>query len=233
VEADLTIANVGGQSTGFLGGWGLRICPSHCGDGLLNPREGCDDGNTTPGDGCSAACQLENCQTLTRVTLRASHLQPPGGDDTLKLSGRVQRPFPIRPPVDPETTGLHLRILDVNGGVVLDAPLTAGAYVAGRGWRHNAGRTKWTFAAADGIQGITRLTLSDRSLKVPGEIHLKVYGRRGSFAVGPEQLPLDVTVAINPAGNVRARRFPVTRPARRTWQRERYDAVGSLHSSSA
>jgi len=167
---------------------------------LLNPGEGRDDGNTTPGDGCSAGCQLENCQTLTRVTLRAARLQPPAGDDTLKLKGRVQLPFPIRPAIDPETSGLHLRILDVNGGVVVDAPLPAGSYFAGRGWRHNAGRTRWTFAAADGIQGITRLTVSDRSLKVPGEIDLEVSGRRGSFAVAPEQLPLGVTFSINPAG---------------------------------
>jgi cysteine-rich repeat protein len=148
--------------TGIFPLW-LWVDPLVCGDGRKVGLESCDDGNTVSGDGCSSTCELENAEAEpnddpSRATPWAAGEWIRGSlgegdvdlyrftvpDDTqaqveLSLGGLDDWCIPPGPGED----FVRLRLLDENGGLLVESPAMGRGYCPQLSFRPVAGRTHY------------------------------------------------------------------------------------------
>jgi uncharacterized delta-60 repeat protein len=148
---------------------GLAVLPSGkalaVGWGKYQPETGSTQGLLT------ARYETAGCSGVARAKLVAKKLGPPAGDDGLAFKGAFALPAGTAAAINPAANGIRL-ISDSSG---FDVTIPGGA-----GWTHNAANTKFSFASASGVQGITKVKVQ-RSGPTPGQYKLTVVGKKGDF----------------------------------------------------
>jgi hypothetical protein len=154
----------------------------------------------TPLPPCPAACATGG--SVADVKLVLKRLDTPPGDDALSFDGRITVTHPFAPPLDPVAVGVGVAIEDATGARALDVIVPGGAYdrVTRVGWKASSSGTSWKFVdgSAHAVGGIVSLSIKDRSRTRPGEIRVRVKGKRGAYAVDTANLPLRGLLVLDP-----------------------------------
>lgn len=139
------------------------------------------------------------CSAANSGLIKLSKLDPPAGDDKVKLLGDAVLPVPISPSIDPTTTGAHVMIDDAAGQRILSATIPGGLVdpVTRIGWKANRSNTSWRYTNPDGVDGITSVKVK-LSSRAPGAFKFRVKGKHGSLAVSPSALPLRGRFVLDP-----------------------------------
>jgi len=109
-------------------------------------------------------------------------------------------------PVAPHARGVHLRVLDNAGTLIVDERLPGGFFTKETpiGWKLGGNPpTKWTYIDKTRPplrDGIAKLQLSDRSKKQPGQLKLVVTGKDGAYPLAPGQEPVAISLELNDTG---------------------------------
>ena len=168
-----------------------------CGDGTMDAGEECDDGDEESGDGCSAVCQQEPCtvvksaQTIwpvARVTLR----RPGSPKDRLLVRGDFGLALEVGV-VNPVVSGMRVMIENGAGVRKLDLTLPGGAAWVAR-------RDRWLYRDPRGtVAGIRKVQIRDKTLGGVPDVQIVLQGKGGSYKLGPDDLPLAVTMILGDA----------------------------------
>jgi len=133
--------------------------------------------------GCVAAIEIESPK------LKVSKNNLPVGDEKLAFSGRSS----LSGSIDPMTYGLKLRVASRTGTTIYTRYVPAGA----PGWKVNSAGTKWVYKDRDGtVGGITKITIVDKSSRMPGLYTFKIAGKGGDFRIPPTDAPPQVTLEM-------------------------------------
>jgi cysteine-rich repeat protein len=180
--------------------------PDTDGDGVCDALDDCPsvaDPAQTNGDADPLGDACDPCTggvPAAKQKLTLTKLLAPAGDDRLAFKGQAVLASPFDPPLDPLANGVRLLIEDATGAPVLDATVAGGAYdsVTREGWKVNGSATAWTYKSpGTQPQGITVVGVKTSS-NSPGLVKLKAKGKDGSYAVAPANLPVRVTVVLDP-----------------------------------
>lgn len=135
-----------------------------------------------------------------------SKLEQALGSQKLKLSGSIVVPSG-GPPISPQARGVHLRITGPGGAIIADVHVPGGFYstASPTGWKVNGDPPK-KFIYIDKTvppvrNGIKKITITDKSAKVPGLISFVITGDRGSYPLAPGAAPITVALELNDTGN--------------------------------
>ena len=141
--------------------------------------------------------------TVTAPKLTLNKLNTVPGDDKLSFTGMFSLPVPVTPALDPLTNGIRV-LLQNAAAAVLDVTIPGGALVhpkGGAGWKVNKARTTWTYAdkSPKPLAGIYQVVVQDQSNNSPGRVKITVKGKKGSYGVAPETLPVWGQIALPPS----------------------------------
>ena len=144
---------------------------------------------------------------LGSTKLSVANNSDPPGDERLSLSGAWQVAS-LAPAIDPVANGFYFEVLDQNGATIFQRQVPGGMAPnrTAAGWRVNRAGTRWTFVDPTGSAagGITRVTVSQGSAKVPGQFRFTVKGRKNNFQVAASQLPVQVMAVLGGAAQTAA-----------------------------
>jgi hypothetical protein len=162
------------------------ICRDRDGDGVCDADDGCplvsDPAQLdTDADGTGDACDPCTGERFVEAKLRLGRLANGLDDDTVAFAGWV--PIPAGLTLAPDVTGVGVLL---NQGAILDETVPGGA-----GWKRKRGA--WTFRGP--TPGVRRLVLRT-SGKRPGRVKVTLRVEGGRHAVGPGDLPLELTVVL-------------------------------------
>lgn len=177
-------------------------------DGICDPFDSCpstadpeqaDDDGDGRGNACDPCTNV--VPTIARkAVLKISKLLTGPGDDRLKLKLTAEG-VPSQPTLDPLTQGLRFLLTDALGRTIIDARLPGGQYASDvrAGWKGSG--AGWSYANGGQvlplIQGLTKVTVKGRPTR-PGMLSIAVVGKKGSYAVAADGLPLLATVVLDP-----------------------------------
>jgi cysteine-rich repeat protein len=189
------------------------------GDGICSRDDVCPDDRDNDGDGdgfCvgptfnppahggSDPCSREARGWFLKPKLRLGKLDGSPGTQTLKLATRVV--LPPTAALGPDVYGVHLRISDAHGRLVLDERIPPGAFGTPErvGWKvHRAAATKWTYldraTKPPAANGIVKVAIA---MKRGHVVDIAVTGRDGSYALTPGALPITVGVELDEAAPI-------------------------------
>ncbi len=150
------------------------------------------------GDPCS---RLPGSLAWIKPHLVLRKLDAPPGGQKLAFKGAFTIPSG-RPPIAPDTYGVHFRILDQAQRLVVDEHVPGGLFpIADRkiGWKVSGSPpTKWTYTdrANDPAaqNGITKIIVSTAQANV---VKVAVSGRNGSYVLAPGDDPVTVGFELN------------------------------------
>lgn len=153
------------------------------------------------GDGIGDACDPCTAPVVVEVpNVRLTRLAPPAGDEVVRIAGRLS--IPLTPAIDPAATGMRLALSDATGAALLYAVLDPDAIVLPPTvppWRVNRTGTKFTFqpersglTPPAGFDKVDVKVLASRS-----QVKFKALAKGITFAVAPEQLPLEVFLSLD------------------------------------
>ena len=182
------------------------------GDGLCDNADNCPNVSNpgqqdADGDGKGDACDPCNniipvFATSPRVTV--TRITPPPGDDRFRFSGEIALPYPYAPPLDPVTKGVRILLTTAGNRDVIDATIPGGVFNPATkvGWTRNLSNTSFDYKNASNgvvplIAGIYHVVLRDRSHTHPGHLKFVVTGKKGSYAVFANELPVKGTIVID------------------------------------
>ena len=153
-------------------------CPA-----TINPSQ--SDGD---GDGLGDACDpCTGGAVIVTPRLVFGKLNPPAGDETLKLSAVVT--VPTSPAIAPATNGIRILVTDVANVTVLDVIIPGGAPWTSTG-------SVSSYRSKTGFQGIHRVVVKQNP-KTPGKLRITVQGRALTAAIGAASLPLHEALVID------------------------------------
>jgi hypothetical protein len=167
-----------------------------------------DDGDGIPDDVDACVTRSWTLQPTTppdqnplKFALSLGRLADPGGGQTLLMAGLFNIAPPTAQPIDPASTGVHIRIADAVAAV-LDVSIPGGTGCsAGDGWSaHQAGvYTAWRYRNRSGMlppsclpgsaHGIESIQIKDRRATLKAALQFKVKAKRASLLRVPA-LPL-------------------------------------------
>jgi hypothetical protein len=155
-----------------------------------------DDGDGTDNetDPCTNTAPIDVIKPLVSI----GKMTTPEADDTFKLSGRLT--VFTTPVIDPLTNGLRFRFEDRHGNAVIDETVPGGLYNSALrvGWTQRG--QSWTYRNAGTVptvNGITSVTVRENP-RVPGDLRFAIRAKRGSYPVSPEQIPLKLSIVVDP-----------------------------------
>lgn len=125
--------------------------------------------------------------TIGAARISLSKLQPPSGDDQMKLRGTVA--LATSPPIDPVAQGLNLVLTDDAGFVLAD--LTA---PAGPSWSANRAGTTWKYREPTAPSGIVLAKV--RAVKPAGSFQVQVKARGLALGAAPAGTPPVARIAF-------------------------------------
>ena len=155
------------------------------------------------GDACDP-CTNTGAIFVTRGRLILKKLDTPPGDDRLRFKGELQLTYPFNPPLDPLTRGIRFLIHDALGTQVLDTTIPGGAFdlATQEGWSKrtdgNVFIYRHTGEIVPLIDGVKKVVIRNQSNRSPGLLKFVLVGRNGSYGVAPANIPIRVTVVIDP-----------------------------------
>ncbi len=180
------------------------VIPDGDGDTVCDPTDLCPtvpdpaqidlDGDAI-GDACDTCVNVGDIG-IDKAKLTMSKLNPPLGDDRVRLKGAIQ--LPPGPAVDPMIGGLHLLITDGSNTTLVDATIPPGPFDPNTrtGWRANANGSVFSFrngTDAPELGGVQRIILKVNP-SAPGALRFVIIGRDGDYTK-PDTAP--VTVVLN------------------------------------
>ncbi len=165
----------------------------------------CPADETSPdsdGDGlCDAIDRCEGGVPVSRPRLRLSGFDTGAGDDQLRFSARLV--LPVDAVIDPRVTGLRVLVEDA-GTALVDVTVPAGVYstVTRTGWATRTSGHGFVFASSAPVGGaVDRVTITRRSAGPSDVLKVAIRGTRGTFAQEAPDLPLKVTVVLDPTSD--------------------------------
>lgn len=160
----------------------------------------CEDGDAcTVGDAClDGSCESGgDAATIDRPRLTLGHLHA-SGETRLRFRGSFVPPRPLG--LDPVANGIRLLVFDVDGTLLADLLVPGGAFdpVERVGWSSSG--SKVTYVDRRRLQQgpVSGVVLRNRSASTPGLVLFKVKGKRGSFTIDADSLPLSVALDLDP-----------------------------------
>jgi hypothetical protein len=200
--------------------------PDTDGDTVCDAIDNCpSDPNTDQanGDADSLGDACDPCTggaTATKQKITLTKLLAPTGDDKFSLGGQATLATPFNPPLDPSANGARILIVDSLGTTVLDATVDPGLYDVGTktGWKVNGSHTSFTYKnPGTHPQGIIQVGVK-LSTSVPGFTKFKAKGKNSTYPVVTANLPLHVTLILDPptaaTGECTESTWPATPPAK-------------------
>ena len=189
------------NSDGDIFGDACDICPSDENNDSDNDRFCTGPTFNSPalggGDPCSRA---GNAGTWNKPKALFSHLGVPGGDDKMNLKGRFNVGN-LLPFIAPHINGVHIRVTDANGGLIVDEEIPGGSPSALRGWKVSGGaHNQWTYKdrTKPPVQnGISQIVIKNLLFIDPTLFTVVVKGDRGTYPLLPGEEPVRVTVELN------------------------------------
>src|SRR5581483_5870255 len=161
------------------------------------PNPGQEDGDVDgEGDACDDCTDLAQTFIAT-PRLYIGNLTKPIGERKTTFSGSCVQP--LQPEIDLVMNGLRFIVKDSNEVAIIDALISPGMYnpATRTGWRHNP--RGWFYSTTDYSLnfGIYKITVSVRPDQ-PHALRFRVKGKDGSYFVAPNQLPLRVSMVMQP-----------------------------------
>lgn len=162
---------------------------------LLGTRmdAGCVPGAVAPFEG--AGCIRS--RPFSTADLRVRNLNRPPGKHLVSLRARLLLDAPITPPLDPETTGIHVLLRTSTGRSLIDVSIPPGAYAKAlaAGWTSTATSASWV--SREGVGGVTSVLLAWDGTRPAGAVDIEVEAKRGDLGIAPSELPLFAEVVLD------------------------------------
>jgi len=204
-----TVADPGQANTdGDVFGSACDICP----EDVNNDSDGdlfCMGAGFNPpalggGDPCSRSGSSGD---WIKPKVNFSSLGAPATNDKMRLRARF-RVGSLLPTIAPQIHGIHVRVIDRNGRLIVDEAIPGGSPSASRGWKVlGTLGNKWVYTdrTKPPVQnGIARIIIKQLLFVDPMLFSVAVQGSDGGYALHPGDEPLRVTVELNanavPAG---------------------------------
>jgi len=150
-----------------------------------------------PAQAAAQACSNLTGSTVDKPRLFVGSLNDPGKH---KISFSGTAIMPHDPPVNLLANGFRFVVEDGQGDVVVDATVPPGAYdpLTKNGWRAN-GRGGFFYKnnGAALNNGLFSVTVNELRA-APGKFQFRIKAKDGSYALAPADLPLRVTVILDP-----------------------------------
>jgi hypothetical protein len=148
---------------------------------------------------CPTACSAGEPAERPRLALR--RLDTPPGDDSLVMRGQLELPQPPDPPVDPVTNGVSFAIDDAHGTRVVESFIPGGAWNPDlrSGWKTLSNDRGWKYVnRGPSPAGGIRAVVLRKSRREPATMLYRIRGRRGSYPVAANALPLTSIFSVDP-----------------------------------
>ncbi len=158
--------------------------PDEDGDRVIDGEDNCvstPNPNQEDGDGDGVGTACDPCTNIVPVFATKSKIKltkqlAPAGDEGFLFKGTMA--VPTTPAIDPAVRGVRVLLTDITGATVLDVTVPGGA-----GWKTNKTKTKCSFKRSPGLQGITKIRVTRKSLS-NGQLKFSVKGKQGAFTMG-------------------------------------------------
>ena len=113
----------------------------------------------------------------------------------MRLKGRftVGTLLPI---IAPHVNGVHIRVTDANGGLIVDEKIPGGPNWALRGSAHN----QWTYkdrTRPATYNGIAQIVIRNLLFKDPKLFSISIRGDFGTYPLEPGEEPIRATIELN------------------------------------
>ena len=219
-DAGFCPSSAGGCSGGPVCGNGTVEAGEQCDEGAANGTAGsccsatCQLLSDSDGDGtCDAIDVCTNigggqnfvAAAKPKLVVAKINTETVPGNDTLTLSGSfVIQGGPAFSTVDPGTNGARVVVQNSAGTNRVDVTLPGGAFAGKgtRGWKLSKKGNSWTYVdmTATPLSGITSVVIVDKShtgkVTVPGQVQIKVAGKKGTYPVVTGDEPLKGVVVL-------------------------------------
>jgi hypothetical protein len=190
--ADASQANTDGDIYGNA----CDICPSDVNNDSDN--DGFCTGPTfnPPALGGSDPCSRPgNAGTWLKPKALLSHLGVPAGDDRMRIKGRFNVGT-LLPIIAPNENGIHIRVTDKNGGIIVDEKIPGGPL-----WKvSGSAKNQWTYkdrTKPAPHNGISQIVIRNLLFLDPTLFSIGIRGDFGTYPLEPGEEPIRVTVELN------------------------------------
>jgi len=163
-----------------------------CGDGVVDPGEQCDDGNAVRDDGCSDSCATHPCVVAIapQTAWPSARVKIAHGakGDRLQLRGRFGMPVTA---AAASVRELRLLLQSDAGDTLVDVTLPGDGP-----WTSKRGRVRYKDPAGmrNGIRRVATTTALESGVAT---VDVTIVGVGGAYGVGPDALPLALTVLFD------------------------------------
>jgi cysteine-rich repeat protein len=184
------------NSDGDLFGDACDICPTDV-DNDIDGDLFCTGSTFNPPalggkDPCS---RLDDAGTWSKPKALFSRLGPPSRDDRMRLKGRFNVGA-LLPAIAPHTHGVHIRVIDAGGGLIIDERIPGGP-----AWKMSgSANNQWKYTdpmKPAGHNGISQIVIRNLLFQDPTLFSIAVHGDKGTYGIQPDREMIRVTVELN------------------------------------
>ena len=165
-----------------------------------------------PAKGGDDPCSRTSGGTWTKPKVLFARVGAPAGDDTMRLKGFFSVGA-LQPVIQPHVYGVHIRVTDRNGRIMVDEHIPGGSPSPLRSWKVvGTPPTQWIYTDKTKpavLNGISKVIIRNRAFVDPLAFSIAVQGNKGFYPILPNEAPVRVTVELNdtalPAGGAPGR----------------------------